>query len=298
MVVVDDAVVVLDVGTREVSAFDARTGSLRFSMAARGEGPGEFKRPSLLLARGTEFGVVDQATARLTMFSSRGAYLTDTPLTDAIALEGACLMSGGQLVAKVTGFDRALRTLDTSGIIRAQRSLPAPRRTSDNATFVSSAYVAGPAGQAACAIVPRFGSSWYVVAPSAAPIPHPYIEPGTDPSIEPTVKTLEKDWRSEIRTVTEISNIPPIARGALTIGDTLIVQAGATKRSPYLLLDYYHVPTGQYVYSRRLFAVFSALTMGADGAFYGALIGDENSAVVAFRPSIRRPAQNRASGIR
>lgn len=294
LVVAGEQLIVLDMGTREVSALDAKTGAARFSLAARGEGPGEFKRPALLLARGAEFGVIDQATARLTMFSGRGTYVGDTPMTDAGMLEGGCLLSAGRVLTKVAGTDNALRLVDSTGSVRLQRSLPSSSNAQDHSALMASADVAGPLANGACAIVPRYGAVWYSIVPGGMPVPHPYVEAGVSSLPRAESKTLEKDWRSETRTVTEISNIPPIARGALTIGDTLIVQAGATKRFPFLLLDYYHLPSGRYVYSRRMFASFSALTIGPDGWFYGALIGDENAAVLAFTPATRLPGKGPA----
>jgi hypothetical protein len=43
-----------------------------------------------------------------------------------------------------------------------------------------------------------------------------------------------------------------------------------------------------------MFASFSALTIGPDGWFYGALIGDENAAVLAFTPATRLPGKGPA----
>ena len=91
-----------------------------------------------------------------------------------------------------------------------------------------------------------------------------------------------------MRKETQTSAVSPIARGALHIGDTVVVQAGATKRSAHRLLDYYLISNGRYLYSRTLPVAFTALAVGPDGTFYGAVIGDEVSWVLALRPTTRK----------
>ena len=103
-------------------------------------------------------------------------------------------------------------------------------------------------------------------------------------------KLVEGTRKNGILQVVEKSNVDPIARSAHQIGDTLIVAAGATKRDPLRLLDYYLISTGRYLHSRRLPSVLTALSVGTDGTFYAASIDAEVSWVVAFTPS-RTPPQ-------
>ena len=277
-------VAVLDLGTREVIAFDRDSGRTQFTMSARGEGPGEFKRPALLVSDGASFGVIDHATSRLSMYDTRGTLRWDAPLPDAANLESACLLSGARVLMKVAGIEKAIRVVDSTGRTIAQRTLDGYDRDHPPPAFAASARLSGPLAGDRCALVPSFGSTWYTTNAVGTMMAHPYIEAGAEAVVRVATNTLDKNWRSEVRKETQTSTVSPIARGALHIGDTLIVQAGATQRAPYRLLDYY-LPSGRYLYSRVLPIAFVALAVGANGTFYGAAIDDEVSWIVAFRPT-------------
>lgn len=278
-------VAVLDLGTREVIAFDRDSGRTQFTMSARGEGPGEFKRPALLVSDGTSFGVIDHATSRLSMYDTRGTMHWDAPLPDAASVESACLLSDARVLMKVAGIEKAIRLVDSTGRTIAQRTLDGYDRDHPPPAFAASARLSGPLAGDRCALVPSFGRTWYTINAEGTMGAHPYIEPGAEAVVRVATNTLDKSWRSEVRRETQTSAVSPIARGALHIGDTLIVQAGATHRTPYRLLDYYLMPGGRYLYSRLLPIAFVALAVGANGTFYGAAIDDEVSWIVAFRPT-------------
>ncbi len=282
-------VAVLDLGTREVIAFDRDSGRTQFTMTARGEGPGEFKRPALLVSDGASFGVIDHATSRLSMYDTRGTMHWDAPLPDAVNVESACLLSHARVLMKFSGIEKGIRLVDSTGRTIAQRPLAGYDRDHPPPSFATSARLSGPLAGDRCALVPSYGRTWYSINAVGTMMAHPYIEPGAEAVVRVATNTLDKNWRSEVRRETQTSTVSPIARGALHIGDTLIVQAGATHRTPYRLLDYYLMPGGRYLYSRLLPVAFAALAVGANGTFYGAAIDDEVSWIVAFRPTRMAP---------
>ncbi|MEQ1690968.1 MAG: hypothetical protein ABMA00_06770 [Gemmatimonas sp.] len=288
LIVTDSVVAVLDLGTREVIALSTDSGRTRFTLAAKGEGPGEFKRPARLVNTTSLIGVLDHATSRLTMFNARGVMARDTPLPDASNVEGACGFSDGSVLVKVAGVRNALRVVDSVGRTLRQRALPGHDLNRPPPTFATAAHLAGPMSKHRCALVPSYGRWWYTTDARGTTIAHPYVEPGADVVVRVASSALDKSWRGEVRKETQTSAASPIARGALHIGDTVVVQAGATKRSAHRLLDYYLISNGHYLYSRTLPVAFTALAVGPDGTFYGAVIGDEVSWVVALRPTTRK----------
>lgn len=289
LIVADGVVGVLDLGTREVIALGTDSGQTRFTLSARGEGPGEFKRPARLLNSASLIGVLDHATSRLTLFNARGVMARDTPLPDASNVESACGFPDGSFMVKVAGVRNALRVVDSVGRTLRQRALPGHDMNRPPPTFATSAYLAGPMSKHRCALVPSYGRWWYTLDARGTTIAHPYVEPGADGVVRVASSALDKSWRGEVRKETQTSAASPIARGALHIGDTVVVQAGGTKRSAHRLLDYYLISNGRYLYSRTLPLAFTALAVGPDGTFYGAVIGEEVSWVVALRPTERKP---------
>ncbi|MBL0172784.1 MAG: hypothetical protein IPP90_19160 [Gemmatimonadaceae bacterium] len=283
--VADGVVFVLDLGTREVIAMDVDSGRTRFSLSARGEGPGEFKRPALLVGNGSQFGVLDHATSRLTLFGANGAMMRNFPIPDAANVESACVLSGGHVLVKATGVREAVRLIDSVGRVQFKHSLPVADPNIVPPTFLMSANYAGPTADDRCALVPLYGRRWFTVDTRGLLVPHPFIEPGADPTARVDTKALDKSWRGEMRRQIQTSTMSPISRGALQVGDTLLVPAGATRRSPHRLLDYYLISSGRYLFSRRLPTTFTALAVGPNGTFFGAVIGDETSWVIALRPA-------------
>jgi len=288
-------VTVLDLGTREVLAMHASTGKSLFTMQARGAGPGEFKRPALLLRAADQFGVLDHETARLSMFTARGALAWDAPVENAFDVEAGCVLPGARVLLKSGGFEKSLVLADSAGNVLGRYSL---RRTDPAVVpppFIESAHMSGPINGDRCAIVPIFGASWYAIDARGAVTAHRYIEPGDAPVVRVSTTVLEKDGRDEIRRATQTTNAIPIARGALHRGDTLIVLGGTSRGEAGRVLDYYVLPSGRYVYSRRLPLSYTSLTVAPDGMFYGTFIGPDWSMVTAFEPSRRAPPRKKVA---
>jgi len=87
------------------------------------------------------------------------------------------------------------------------------------------------------------------------------------------------------------TDVDAITRGATQLGDTLVVEAGITKRLPSQLLDYYRATTGEYLYSRRLPFTPNALAFSADGQLFLANIGNESSAIVRLSTTTLSPRE-------
>jgi len=109
-------------------------------------------------------------------------------------------------------------------------------------------------------------------------------EPGPQADVKVAERTLDRSLTKVTVQSFQTSNTAHASRGALIRGDTAIVWAADTKKSPMKLLDYYDLRTGAYLHSRKLPFRFVALTIGADGTFYGTLIDATAQSVIAMRP--------------
>ncbi len=280
-------VVVLDERTREVLGFDAGTGRNRLLLKASGEGPGEFRQPRWIGPTQSGFVVLDIATARLTAFDSLGGMQWDAPMKSGTVIEGVCVLRSGQLWSKVGGAIGSLIRSDTTSRILARVSLDA--RADSNAGFGWSGFVAGPDAADNCVIARRYGTEWFVVAPSGIVARHSYIERMTEPAVDVIVKPGKKDGKLQNFQVTQKVESNASAADAMLRGDTLIVRAGGATRDKFALLDYYSVSTGRYLHSRRLPFIPNALTVGADGVFYATSIANESAAVLALTTTATKP---------
>jgi len=279
--------IVFDEGTREVGGFDGRTGTSRFVLKATGEGPGEFKRPQQIASSATDFVVVDAATSRITRYDNNGGYQRTDVHADAGQIEALCLRERSQILAKYSGARNALRLVQASGTRVMQRSTASDEDVLDAPSFANSARIPRACASQRTALVPLFGASWFVVSGNGALTRYPFIEAGQAPIVGTTTKGKKRGGGVIIET--QIAEVSPITRDAMQIGDTLIVNVAASAKNPGRLLDYYSLATGRYLYSRKLFTFLDGLTIGSDGTFYGTSIGDEHSAVLAFRPAMSLP---------
>lgn len=286
-------VAVLDLGTRELHALDASTGKTLFSKQAKGSGPGEFKRPALLLRDEDHFGVLDHETARLSVFTTRGVLAWDAPVESAFDVEAGCALPGARFLLKTSGFGKSLMLVDSAGRALGRYSVPRAAAGASAPSFTESAKLTGPIRGDRCAIVPIFGANWFAIDARGSVTTHTYVEPGDAPVITVSTTVLEKNGRDEIRRATQTTNTSPVASAALHRGDTLIVIAGKSKRDAGRVLDYYVLPSGKYVYSRRLPMSYTSLTVAPNGVFFGTVIGPDWSMVTAFEPSRTAPPRKR-----
>lgn len=89
---------VVDSGNARVQMFDA-DGAFRRTLGQRGQGPGEFQRPSAAAMAGDRLVVMDMQNSRLSVWSDEGDHIADhaTPLGfQASSMEG--LSSGGLII--------------------------------------------------------------------------------------------------------------------------------------------------------------------------------------------------------
>ncbi|MCC6244426.1 MAG: hypothetical protein IT353_16405 [Gemmatimonadaceae bacterium] len=276
-----DLVVVLDLGTREVIGFDANTGQTRFVKAARGTGPGEFKRPHELLRSASGFGVLDAETARISVFSTNGALLWDATVPGAAFAEALCAPNASRVLVKRSGKVDALLLVDSTGKQLATYTLPV--NVSEGASFAASAKLAGPTSSG-CIVVPLFGRSWFALGAKGF-IAYPLIDPGPEPTIKAKDKVLARDGRDKTISRVEMVSESPVSHVAMVRGDTLIIKATPTKPPLVDVFDYYLLPSGRYVHSRRAFGGGSSMDVGSNGVFYATIITRNDSRLVAMKPS-------------
>ena len=287
----DHVVVVLDAGTRELHAFDVTSGAKRFVLKSTGEGPGEFKQPMQLAATARHVGVLDAATSRLTVYSDSGRFLWTTLVPDGPAVESMCLLPRGRIRVKYLGATRAIALIDSSGTTLSRTPLPVARARQNAPSFANSAFIADACAGESMAVAPYFGGFWYRIASNGAAKRFPYIEAGEEATVTTKQRRLERTAKHVMTQTTMTTEVSPIARGAMQRGDTVIVEAGATKIHSHQLLDYYRASDGAYLYSRRLPFTPTALAIAPNGRLFAASIGTETSLVVALSTTPLSPRE-------
>ena len=292
LVVSGGMVVVFDAGSREVHLLEAASGRPTRRLEARGTGPGEFRRPTLLLGTPDGFAILDQATARVTAFTLGGRVRWDAQIPDAARLAGACIPAGGRLLLSYRRAAPSLLTVDTAGRTVATSghtgTIPWQIRRPTAPDFAHEHHLSGAGPDGRCALVPIFGGEWALTGPAGGrPTVYPLIEPGELPRIRQSRRILERTATHVIVEGAEISSTRPVASGAMRRGDTVIVVATSATAPNRRLLDYYDASSGRYLHSRWLPALFAAVTIGPDGTFYAAHIGERTQVVVALRPTRR-----------
>jgi len=291
LAVTKSAAIVLDLGTREVHALDIQSGATRFVLKAKGEGPGEFKRPTHIATTPQLVGVLDAATSRLTIYSEDGRFLWTTHITDGPSVESMCLLPHGILRVKYMGASNAIATIDSTGKVLSRASLPVSRELQNAPSFANSAFIADGCTSSAMAVTPFFGGVWYSVAPNGSAKRMPYREAGREAIVTTKLKRRERVGSTQITESSLTTDVDAITRGALQLGDTVVVEAGGTNQFPSQLLDYYRAASGEYVYSRRLPFTPSALAFSAGGQLFLANIGNETSAIVRLSTTKLSPRE-------
>lgn len=281
--------VILDAGTREVRALDARTGALRFVVKPTGEGPGEFRRPSFIASTPTGFAVLDQADARLTAYDRLGKFLWTTVVPDVFTINGLCVYGDSRtptrIVATHSRRDSSLVEIDTAGRQAVKRSIPWREAVRGAVGFAYSHVTSNASARGECVVAPLFGSEWGLVATGGPARAFRVIEPGAQPVVETSRRILDRSLTSAVIESTQQSDTPQASRGALIIGDTAIVYAARTKTFPLRWLDYYRASTGAYLYSRKLPFIANGIAIGDDGTIFATSIGTTSNVIVALRPA-------------
>lgn len=289
LVVTGDVLVVLDAGTREVRGFDAHTGQPRFVLKATGVGPGEFRRPSQLASTPTGFGILDQADARFTTFDRKGTAQWTAVVSNVFSTNGICVQNavgiGMRVTSTISRHDSSIVAFDSTGKQRAVLTIPWKEYVRGGVEFAYNhhAIVSSPGGD--CVVAPMFGSEWAVVPARGAPRVYRYVEPGPQPVVAVNDKVLERTITKVTIQHAQTSDTPQAARFVVSRGDTVIVNAAASKTFPSRWLDYYRLSTGQYLYSRKLPVACVGIAIADDGTFYLSVITSTQQFVVAMRPS-------------
>ena len=285
LAVVGNRLIVLDAGTREVLVVDATTGKLLRKLEARGSGPGEFKRPGTITAMTRGFGILDQENQRFSALSLDGKLLWDAPAPGLSAV--ACAHSPTAVTWKTGGVRNAVVVVDSSGRTTATRSLPWTQQGREELS--TSAVAAGPSNTGTCVFARRYGNDFVLMTASGAQSNHKYIENVPEPQVVVQRTTLERSGNSSVVQQTERTNAVSSALRAMVVRDTLIVLFAGATNDKYRLLDYYHLPSGQYVYSRRLRAPAVAIA-SSNGVFFVSEIMEEYAGFFALKPSYTKPS--------
>jgi hypothetical protein len=290
-------VVVLDMGTREVKGFETSTGKAQFTLTARGEGPGEFRRPAKLVATPDGFGVLDHATARLTGYDRSGRYRWDLTIPEIFAVTGACVTPQYRVFVSYARRDSSIVQFDTTGrrlsYIRLPWSVPRPSPVA----FAHESRLSAATTSGDCVVAPMFGREWATFTTGVSPRGrvHGYREPGQEPVMKTTSQTLDRSRTKVIIQQTNTTETDPVASGAMTRGDTAVILSYNTKRRSNSLLDYYLASSGRYLYSRNLPMSFTSVAVDSNGTYYATVITEKEQALIAMRPE-RLPATAPAKG--
>ena len=276
------AVITVDLGTREVLALHPASGRTLLHMTARvGSGPGEIRRPHIIIPVPLGFAVADIGNARLSAFDLKGTLLWDTPLPEPM-VGGLCAQSASRIAIKRYSSDH-VEIRDTSGALLSVRSVSWGKHSQE--TLSQGVQVAGPSRKGHCAIIREFGSQFALLHPSGSLRTFKYIEQLPEPNVESSSKVLEKSASGTVRQYSHSTTSKQSGINAMIRGDTLIVRFGGESARRLRLLDYYSMIDGRYLHSRVLPGGFVSITIAPDGMFYGTEIGAEHSGLVALRPS-------------
>ena len=276
---------VLDMGTREVTGLDVTSGRERFVMKARGRGPGEFQRPALLTSTPTGFAILDHATARLTAFRENGAVQWDAVVPAVFSVDGVCIIDEKQFFLKYPRGDSSFVQFDTSGRRLATQHIPWQQPFNEPPGFAFSASTRAAATRNTCVISPRFGGEWATIDTKRGARTFPLVSAGPPPKMQYSEKVLDRSLKTVTIEGLQQSDTPHATRGLIVRGDTAIVNAGNAKESEGRVLDYYLLETGRYIHSRMLPTSFAALAISEDGTFFGAVIGPHAQGIIALRPA-------------
>lgn len=279
-----DVVAVLDDGTREVRAFDRRTGAPRFVLMPRGQGPGEFKRPTVLASTPTGFAVLDGENSRLTAYDRKGMMEWDIVLDDFSTIGGLCIRRGPSISVFHQRAENSVVDYDTTGRRTAVRSYAWSEPQARTAAFAFTSFVSNVSDTGSCILAPLFNSHWIKVLPEGPLQSYWYKEPGGAPVLATQESLLGRSGTKVAIQTTTSSDSPQAARGALIVGDTAIIAAAHTKQFRYRILDYHKLSTGEYLYSRLTPLIFNSLAIGADGTFYVTYIDEQRQALIALKP--------------
>lgn len=295
-----EEVIVLDGATREVRVLDVATGRIQLTKPATGVGPGEFKRPALLVQSPEGFAVLDHASGRLSNFSLDGKLLWDFSVPGAYELAGICIPSGNAIVVQYNRLVDNVVHFDTAGRSLATTSIPWTNVKREVTLVGLTGYMSNAVRPSGCAFAPLYGSEWvYQPADSSTPpTVHSFVEPGDEPVLETSERILAKDGKHVDIELAQRVNAPVVAQGVQAIHDTVVINAWTTKQFPRRILDYHHLPSGRYLYSRVLPFAVNGFAIAPDGTFIVSHIGETDQIVMAMRPVARPNSANKSGQAR
>lgn len=290
-------VIVLDAGTREVRVMDLQTGRIQLTMQSKGVGPGEFKRPSKLIKSPEGFAILDHESGRLSNFSIEGTLLWDFAMPDLFEVSGICIPDGRTVVVHFSRARDNVIHFDTAGTRLSLRSIPWAHARTDMEAYANPGFVSNATPDFGCALSPVYGEQWAVLPaqPDQSPSVHPFHEPGVEPVFEASERVLERISGKVAVEIIQRTDASVVAQGVQAIHDTVVINAWTTRQFPRRILDYHHLPSGRYLYSRVLPFSVNGFAIAPDGTFIVSHIGETDQIVMAMRPTTR-PDSAKKSG--
>ncbi len=269
LVATDDGLYVLDVGTRQLSAF-ARDARKRWTVGTQGRGPGEFLKPvDLALMPGGEIGVLDPDNGRVSVFTAAGKFRTTTASVAASVATNLCVTSDRRIYFIVGAQNALVMSIDTAGKALSTHEFPWAVQANTPSMIKSATFARGRAG-AQCTLATTFGFGMATILGGQPLTTRPFIEKLPLPQIE-----QKRVGKFTQQTVTAGENA---ARAAFHWRDTLFVNFAGTSKNPRLL-DLYD-NNGNYIESWT--PPMGAWFAYANGMLYAVINNAESPEIVAF----------------
>lgn len=270
----NDGVVVLDVGTLQLSAF-GRDGSHRWTVGRKGNGPGEFARPvDLALMPNGDIAVLDPDNSRVSVFGTDGRYKRAIGSPSAVVARSVCVSTDGQLhflLGSLTGF---LETTNERGVRVGALGFPWPV-PEGSGSFLRSANFARGAARAECTLSTTFGFGNARVMPSGKIATTPFIE-----SVRAPVIVSQRVKGVGVRqTMADGENA---ALSSFQSGDTLFVNFAGASDDKFRILDLYDA-SGRYLESWKL--PVTGFLAYRDGFLFAMTNTQETADLVALVPA-------------
>ncbi len=269
IVATEEGLIVLDVGTRQLSSF-GRDARKHWTVGKHGRGPGEFVRPvDVTLMPGGDIGVLDPGSGRITVYSQTGQFRATFLSGSAAIASSVCSTTDGRLHFIASGAKAFVVTGDTAGKQLRTHRFPWTIPTNSPSMLTSASFARGVPGDD-CTLASTFGFGIASLRTDGPLRASPFIE-----TIRPPAIKQQRIGKITQQTLTSGENA---ARAAFHWRDTLFVNFAGASRNPHLL-DLYHAD-GRYMESWTPPA--GTWFAYANGILYSIVNSSESPEIVAF----------------
>lgn len=236
-----DGVYVLDPGSHALFAFD-RTATLRWRAGRKGNGPGEFARPTdLALLPDGGVAVLDPDNARIEEFAPSGTRTGAVAAPQLVNANEFCTTTDGRYHVRQPRWDAFLTTVDRTGAILATTAFPW-KHPQGAPSFLRDAHLARGVPGSDCWAATLHGFGLFHFQPGGTHATHPFVEP-----IDPPVFEQRPGTNGGVGTF--MVGGTTAARAPIRTGDTLLVPFDGSSRQS--IMDLYD-RSGAYMESWRV----------------------------------------------